>query len=129
MKLKQISIQFFIYFIVGGLATIVEWVAFYVLNSLFAVHYAFATTLAFILSTAANWLFGRLILFRDSKQNTAKELVKIYMVSIIGLLMNIAIMFVAIEKLGIQDMIAKIIATGIVFIWNFLIRKLVIYKV
>ena len=129
MKLKQISVQFFIYFIVGGLATIVEWVAFYVLNSLFAVHYAFATTLAFILSTAANWLFGRLILFRDSKQNTAKELVKIYMVSIIGLLMNIAIMFVAIEKLGIQDMIAKIIATGIVFIWNFLIRKLVIYKV
>ena len=129
MKLKQISIQFFIYFIVGGLATIVEWVAFYVLNSLFAVHYAFATTLAFILSTAANWLFGRLILFRDSKQNTAKELVKIYMVSIIGLLMNIAIMFVAIEKLGIQDMISKIIATGIVFIWNFLIRKLVIYKV
>ena len=129
MKLKQISVQFFIYFIVGGLATIVEWAAFYVLNSLFAVHYAFATTLAFILSTATNWLFGRLILFRDSKQNTAKELVKIYMVSIIGLLMNIAIMFVAIEKLGIQDMIAKIIATGIVFIWNFLIRKLVIYKV
>ena len=129
MKLKQISIQFFIYFIVCVLATIVEWAAFYVLNSLFAVHYAFATTLAFILSTAANWLFGRLILFRDSKQNTAKELVKIYMVSIIGLLMNIAIMFVAIEKLGIQDMIAKIIATGIVFIWNFLIRKLVIYKV
>ena len=129
MKLKETSIQFFIYFIVGGLATIVEWSAFYVLNSIFNIHYAFATTLAFILSTAANWLFGRLILFRDSKQNTAKELVKIYMVSIIGLLMNIAIMFVAIEKLGIQDMISKIIATGIVFIWNFLIRKLVIYKI
>jgi cell wall teichoic acid glycosylation protein gtcA len=129
MKLKQTSIQFFFYLIVGGLATIVEWVAFYVLSSLFKVHYAPATSLAFILSTAANWLFGRLIMFRDSKQSTAKELLKIYMVSIIGLLMNIAIMFVAIEKLGIQEMISKIVATGIVFIWNFLIRKLVIYKV
>ena len=129
MKLKQTSIQFFFYLIVGGLATIVEWVAFYVLSSLFKVHYAPATSLAFILSTAANWLFGRLIMFRDSKQSTAKELLKIYMVSIIGLLMNIAIMFIAIEKIGIQEMISKIIATGVVFIWNFLIRKLVIYKV
>lgn len=129
MKLKRTSIQFFFYLIVGGLATIVEWVAFYVLSSLFKVHYAPATSLAFILSTAANWLFGRLIMFRNSKQSTAKELLKIYMVSIIGLLMNIAIMFIAIEKIGIQEMISKIIATGVVFIWNFLIRKLVIYKV
>ena len=54
MKLKQTSIQFLLYFIVGGLATIVEWSAFYVLNSIFKVHYASATALAFILSTAAN---------------------------------------------------------------------------
>ena len=129
MKLKQISIQFFLYFIVGGLATIVEWGAFYLLSSIFKLHYATATSLAFILSTGANWLVGRLILFRDSKQNTAKELVKIYMVSIIGLLMNITIMFITIEKIGIQRMNSKIIATGIVFIWNFVIRNLVIYKV
>ncbi|MBQ3670128.1 MAG: GtrA family protein [Treponema sp.] len=129
MKLKQTSIQIFLYLIVGGLATLVEWGAFYALNTVCALHYAPATALAFILSTAANWLFGRLILFHASKQNTAGELLKIYAVSIVGLLLNIAIMAVAVEKFAISEMISKILATGIVFGWNFLIRKLVIYKI
>ena len=129
MKLKQTSLQFFLYLIVGGLATLVEWGAFFVLNSLLSVHYAPSTALAFVLSTAANWLFGRLILFRASKQNTAAELAKIYAVSVIGLLMNLAIMFVLVEKIGISEMISKILATGIVFMWNFLIRKFIIYKI
>lgn len=129
MQIKKSFLQLFLYLIVGSLATLVEWGAFYVLNSPLSLHYAVATALAFVLSTAANWLFGRLILFRASKQNTARELLKIYAVSIIGLLMNIAIMFVAVEKIGLSEMLSKIIATGIVFSWNFLVRKLVIYKI
>lgn len=57
------------------------------------------------------------------------EIAKIYAVSVIGLLMNMAIMFVAVEKIGLPEMLSKIIATGIVFGWNFLVRKLVIYKI
>ena len=97
-----------------------------------SLHYAAATALAFIASTFANWLLGRLILFRDaqkSKAATAKELLKIYAVSVAGLVMNLAIMFVAVEKCAISERPAKILATGIVFAWNFLVRKLVIYKV
>ena len=128
MKLKQTSIQLFLYLIVGGLATLVEWAAFFALNTICALHYVPATALAFVLSTAANWLFGRLILFRASK-STASEILKIYAVSVIGLLLNLAIMFFAVEKLHFSEMIAKIGATGIVFAWNFLIRKLVIYRI
>ena len=94
-----------------------------------AMHYA-AT--AFIASTFANWLLGRLILFRAAQKSnaaTAKELLKIYAVSVAGLLLNIVIMFVAVEECAISEMPAKILATGIVFAWNFLVRKLVIYKV
>ena len=129
MKIRQTSIQLFLYLIVGGIATVVEWGTFYVLNTSLSLHYSLSTVLAFVLSTLANWLFGRLILFKSTKQNTAHELLKIYAVSIIGLLLNLAIMFIAIEKIGIQEMVSKIIATGIVFVWNFLIRKLVIYKI
>jgi len=42
--------------------------------------------------------------------------------------MNLAIMWIAVEQFGVQEMIAKIIATGIVFFWNFFVRKLLIYK-
>lgn len=129
MEIKQTTIQFFLYLVVGALATVVEWGAFYLFDVIFGIHYTFSTTLAFAVSTFSNWGFGKLILFRQKSQNVAGEIFKIYLISIIGLLMNIAIMFVAIEKIGISDMLSKIIATGIVFVWNFLIRKFWIYKV
>ncbi len=129
MQIRKNFLQLFFYLIVGILATIVEWSAFFVLNRLFKIHYALSTAFAFVLSTFANWLFGRLILFRKTKQNTLSEILKIYIVSIIGLAMNIGIMFAAVGKIGMNEMMSKIVATGIVFIWNFLIRKLVIYKI
>lgn len=126
-RMKENVRQFAVYLVVGGIATIVEWVVFYLLNQLGHVYYMGATALAFVVSTFANWVFGRLLLFQ-TKQKIWKELLKIYATSVAGLLMNLGIMWVAVERIGIPEMPAKMIATGLVFFWNFLIRKLVIYK-
>ncbi len=128
MKLKENLKQLALYVIVGGLATVVEWAAFYIFNKMCAINYMIATALAFIISTFANWAFGKIILFKE-KQNVLKELAKIYLTSIAGLLMNLLIMWIAVNLIGINEMISKIIATGIVFLWNFFIRKFLIYKV
>lgn len=124
--LKSIK-QLFLYLIVGGIATVVEWVCFWFLDRM--MHYLAATALAFVVSTFANWLAGRLIMFKPTEKRLAKEMMQIYATSICGLLFNFLIMWVAIDGIGLPDMISKIIATGIVFFWNFLVRKLVIYKV
>lgn len=118
--------QFALYLVVGGIATVVEWACFWVLNHW--MHYTLATALAFVVSTFANWLAGRLLVFKKSDQSLLAELAQIYGTSIVGLLMNLAIMWIAVEQFGVQEMIAKIIATGIVFFWNFFVRKLLIYK-
>lgn len=118
--------QFALYLVVGGIATVVEWACFWVFNHW--MHYTLATALAFVVSTFANWLAGRLLVFKKSDQSLLAELAQIYGTSIVGLLMNLGIMWVAVEQFGVQEMIAKIIATGIVFFWNFFIRKLLIYK-
>ncbi len=57
------------------------------------------------------------------------ELVKIYVTSIAGLCMDLLIMWIAIDCIEIPNFISKVIATGIVFFWNFIVRKLLIYKV
>jgi len=118
--------QFALYLVVGGIATVVEWACFWVFNHW--MHYTLATALAFVVSTFANWLAGRLLVFKKSDQSLLAELAQIYGTSIVGLLMNLAIMWIAVEQFGVQEMIAKIIATGIVFFWNFFVRKLLIYK-
>ena len=119
----------FLYLIVGGLATIVEWAGFWVFCDMMQIQYLIATALAFVFSTFANWGFGRLLVFRGKQnQSLLKELLSIYLTSIGGLLLNLGIMYVMVDFLSIGEMIAKITATVLVFSYNYVIRKKLIYK-
>ena len=123
-ELKQIVC----YLCVGAGATLVEWVVFYLQTQVWAIHYAFATTLAFVISTFANWFFGRIVLFRASDGGLVQELIRIYLASVIGLVLNLIIMFALVDKLSCDEMLSKIVATGLVFFWNYGIRRMFIYK-
>lgn len=119
----------FLYLIVGGLATIVEWTGFWIFFDMLGIQYLLATALAFVFSTFANWAFGRLLVFRGKQnQSLLKELLSIYLTSLGGLLLNLAIMFVMVDFMNIWEMFAKITATVLVFSYNYLIRKKLIYK-
>lgn len=121
--------ELFLYLIVGGLATVVEWVGFWLFCSVLGIQYLAATALAFVISTFANWLFGRLLVFRRaSGKSLAKEIGSVYLASIVGLLLNLAIMFVLVQLLATEEMLAKMAATALVFAYNYLIRKFLIYK-
>ena len=126
--------QFLSYFAVGGVSAIVEWVSFYLLGRLFGMAYLSATALAFVFSTTTNWFLGRTFTFKgsDPGKKKAKEFAQVFGVSAIGLLGNLALMYLFVSVLGMDTevlkVLAKILATGIVFMWNFLSRKLWIYK-
>lgn len=127
-KTKKEFKNFILYAIVGGIATLSEWIIFFFLDELFSIHYIVATVIAYVISTFVNWLAGRLILFKSTEKGVVLEIISIYLTSIIGLLLNMLIMWGAVEKIGINEMISKIAATVIVFGWNYVIRKVVIYK-
>lgn len=121
--------EFLLYLLVGAISTMIEWIFFYVLNGALNINYLLATSFAFIFSTFGNWFLGRLLIFKNKNLYLIKEIFKIYFVSLFGLCLNLIIMFFAIEKFNMKNIFAKILATGIVFAWNFLIRKYVIYKI
>ena len=127
--------QFISYFFVGGVAAIVEWVMFFIFANVLQINYFVSTVIAFIFSTTANWILGRITTFKDNntyKDKKAKEAFLVFVVCAIGLLFNLILMYLFVTVMGFDSSLgktlSKIAATGIVFIWNFLIRKLVIYK-
>ena len=127
--------QFISYFFVGGVAAIVEWVMFFIFANVLQINYFVSTVIAFIFSTTANWILGRITTFKDNntyKDKKAKEAFLVFIVSAIGLLVNVILMYLFVTVMGFDSSLgktlSKIAATGIVFIWNFLIRKLVIYR-
>ena len=124
--MKEEVKKFISYFFVGGLAAIVEWGSFALFN-LFT-SYMVATVIAFIIATCANYFLGKKMTFKNYKQNK-KDIVSVFIVSGIGLLLNVLFMHIMIEMIKIPyEMLCKIIATGLVFFWNYVSRRIFIYK-
>jgi len=122
--------QLFIYFFIGGFAALVNWIIFYISNSLCNIHYLIATIIAFFVATWVNWKLGRISLFKNSavRSKVTGEKTLVYIVSAIGLLLNLLLMWLMVDILNIQPIIAIVITTGLVFFWNFFARRILIYK-
>ena len=126
--------QFISYFGVGGVSALVEWGVFSLLEYLFSIPYILATILSFIVSTTTNWYLGHSFTFKGSKyqDKRLREIALVFFVSAIGLGFNLLLMYLFVDVLGMQTnllkIVAKVLATGIVFIWNYLSRKLWIYR-
>jgi putative flippase GtrA len=131
MASNKIWKQLFIYFLVGGSAALVNWLVFYILNNIFLIHYLVATAVAFVIATWVNWKLGRMSLFKNSelKNKIGGEIAQIYIVSGIGLILNLLLMWIFVDKIGMIPLPALILTTALVFVWNFLSRKILIYRI
>lgn len=114
------------YFFVGGIAAVIEWVMFGISNIF--LNYTISTVIAFIVATTANYLLGNLLTFKNY-EHSKKYLIGVFIVSGIGLLFNILFMYFFVEIMKIKyELLAKIMSTGFVFIWNYISRRIFIYK-
>lgn len=130
-------IKIILYLGVGGSAALVEWGLFYlfitfVLNgfglSLTMLTMA-ATALAFSLSTLYHYFLGNILVFDSgSKYGKGKELSLVFLVSIMGLVFNLLLMYIFVSLLWLQPMLAKVITSCIVVVWNYLARKKWIFR-
>jgi putative flippase GtrA len=129
--------QFLSYVVVGGVATIVEWGLFWFFVYHLKWNQNLGFTVAFIFSTFANMVLGRKLTFKNSnvinksKNNTLnviKETTLIYLVGVAGYFFNILLLNLFTDAFHLHAMPAKMLATAIVFFWNYLSRKLGIYR-
>jgi len=127
---KQFLFQFISYFFVGLCAALVEWLTFWLFNEPFGQNIYISTGVSFILATFVNWILGRKTVFQKSAENknTGTDAAAVFLVSGIGLGMNMLLMAVFYDVIGIYPLIAKILSTGIVFLWNFISRRFFIYR-
>ena len=111
--------------IVGVLATILEWIIFYICTNIIGIHYAISTAIGFSISTVFNYWASVKFVFDVNKEKDPKTNFILFIVfSIIGLGLNELILWICIEKFALYNMIGKIIATAIVMVFNFITRKI-----
>ena len=122
-------IQLFRYGFVGGLAFLVDYGTMVLLTEFAGMHYLLAATISFILGLITNYLLSITWVFNQHKLNNRwVEFLLFAFIGVVGLGLNDAIMFLCTERCGIHYTLSKIIATATVFFWNFLARKLILFK-
>lgn len=115
--------------IVGIIATAIDFASLFLLKSVLGVDVYVATTIAFSLSLIFNYVASMKYVFVAKEGLSVKKQMVIFLVtSIIGLLINQAIMYVGIEWLHIYYMLAKFLATAVTMVFNFVARHLLLEK-
>lgn len=141
-RYKDLIWEVFRYLVVGGLATIVDM-------GLLAVSYEFifpqdqliwginwglsaSTTVGFIGGLIFNYAFSIIFVFKNVKDKNSGKSVKDFMVftivGVIGWIIKLIGMQVFVENLHVHYFIATIVLTIIVLAWNYLGRKVLIFK-
>jgi len=120
--------QFIKFGIVGVSGTIIDWAFYFIFNRWFNIYYLISKTLSFILAALNNYIWNRVWTFKSKEKNVLGEFIKFFIVSLVGLGLNVIIMFIIVSKFHLKDIYGLAIATASVMLWNFFANKYWTFK-
>lgn len=121
---KPLAKQFTAYLFAAGLGYAIDFGTLYILHDFFGVHYLIAAASGFILGLAVVYITSSRFVFSNSKIKSKSIEIGIFaLVGIIGLGILSLIMYLLTGVLGVNYLLAKILATVVVYIWNFFARR------
>ena len=133
-KIKELYIKYkeiIKYGIFGVLTTVINYVSYILFTRLFGIDIFISNSLAWILSVIFAFITNKLIVF-ESKKFTFKIIIKegisFTVARILSLLLDMLILYIMSDLMGISDLIVKIISNIVVIIVNYILSKFIIFK-
>lgn len=121
---KELIIQINKFILIGGIATIIDWIVYYILYNFLGINPLIANILSFCISVIYNFIASVKWVFKVDK-NKGKKIIFIEFIffSLIGLLLTELLLWIGIDIMGLNAMLIKVTATAIVMVFNFVTRK------
>lgn len=114
---------------VGFLCFFIDYGVMVLLTDQFGLDYRLSCGISFTVSVIVNYILSITFVFEtDKKKNKSGEFVVFVFLSLVGLVINEACMWLAVEFFKIHYKLSKIGATGVVMVYNFISRKIFIEK-
>lgn len=122
--MEKLIAQFMKFGVVGVIAFVIDYGLMVALTELVGVNYLISATISFTVSVVFNYLASMRYVFTHKEGlSRRREFVIFVVLSVIGLAINDALMFLGTSFLGISYLITKIAATAVVMVYNFVTRK------
>lgn len=110
--------------VVGALATLIDFVVLIALTELGGWDPVLSAAVSFVVSVVFNYVASmRFVFTRREDLDRAEELVIFVALSVVGLLINEALMWLGTSALSLNYVLVKVVATVLVMLWNFCSRK------
>ena len=108
---------------VGGLSLIVDCAVLFGLTEFFNVHYLYSAGISFTVSVIFNYWLCVKYVFKNAKKQTPKQAAIFIGSSVVGLGLNQICMWLFVEIVALHYMLAKLGATVIVTLWNYVAKR------
>lgn len=123
-RIKELVIQFCKFGAVGGLCFCIDYGLMILLTEAHILNYFASSAVSFSVSVIVNYSLSMRYVFGGREDMTkAEEMAIFLLLSLFGLALNQAIMWITVELAGMFYAAAKILSTMLVTIYNFVSRK------
>ena len=111
-------LQFIKFCVVGGTGVVVDFGITFLFKEKLKLNKYIANSLGFMAAASTNYLLNRWWTFRSHDPEVAQQYVQFVGISAIGLILNI-IIYLLNDKARLNFYLSKLIAIGLVTLWNF----------
>lgn len=122
-------IQLFRYTFVGGTAFVVDFTSLFVFTEFLGIYYLISAAIAFMFGLTTNYTLSVIWVFNKRRlKRRWLEFVINTSIAATGLLLNVFIIWFFTEKIHLYYLVSKVISTGLVFWWNFLLKRIILFS-
>lgn len=127
--MKKLIEQIMKFGVVGFLCFGIDYGLMIFLTEICGISYLVSSGISFSVSVMVNYILSLKFVFEtDENNNKVVEFFIFIILSVIGLGINQALMWICVDKMHVHYMISKIGVTGAVMVYNFITRKLILEK-
>ena len=125
-----VMLSFSKYVLAGGSGFLLDYLVLTICFELLGLHYLCASSLGFVAGLifvyllSNRWVFSR----RRLRERAGTEFLVFAIIGVLGLVLTVFLMWLFVDVVCIYPLIAKLITTALVLLWNFGARKIILYS-
>ncbi|MBG0858169.1 MAG: GtrA family protein [Bacteroidales bacterium] len=121
-------VKFLKFCLIGFSGMIIDFGTTWLLKEKAGINKYIANSTGFILAATSNYFWNRVWTFHSENPRIATEYLLFILISVTGLGLNNLVIYILADRLRVNFYISKLVATGVVTLWNFTMNFLITFR-